>query len=109
MRVLHNYRQHHVVDRLVAIGFLAGGIVLATAAPAFATGTISLSQSTGLKQAQVVKVTGSGLAASAFGYLIECNDAPGEPTVTCRCAFRRGAPHRVQCAESQAHRAHHGN
>ncbi len=82
MGVLRNFRQHHVVDRLVAIGFLAGGMVLSTAVPAFASGSITVSQSTGLKQAQVVAVTGSGLAASAFGYLIECNAAPGEPRVT---------------------------
>ncbi len=82
MGVLHNYRQRHVADRLVAMAFLAGGIVLSTGVPAFATGSITVSQSTGLKQAQVVTVTGSGLAASSFGYLIECNGAPGEPTVT---------------------------
>jgi len=87
MGVLHNCRQRHAVDRLTAIGLLAAGLVIFAAAPAFAESTISVSQSTGLKQAQVVSVTGSGLAASAFGYLIECNDAPGEPTVTVGAPF----------------------
>src|SRR5579863_10506538 len=82
MGVLRKCRQRHAVDRLVAVGMLAGGLVVFAAAPAFAAGSINLSQSTGLKQAQVVSVTGSGLAASAFGYLIECNAAPGEPRVT---------------------------
>ena len=108
MSVLHNYRQHHVVDRLVAIGLLAGGLVLAAAAPAFGIATISLSQSTGLKQAQVVTVTGSGLVASAFGYVIECNDAPGEPTVRVGPPFDVVLPIGLQCAESQTHRAHDG-
>jgi len=81
MGVLHHYRQRRVVDRVVAFGLLAGGLIMATTSTAFGAGAISVSQSTGLKQAQVVTVTGAGLAASAFGYLIECNDAPGEPTV----------------------------
>ncbi len=82
MGFLHNYRQRHVGDRLVAIGLLAGGLVIATAGPAFGAAALTLSKSTGLSQAQIISVTGTGLAGGAYGYLLECNDTPGEPRVT---------------------------
>jgi len=82
MGFLHNYRQRHVGDRLVAMGLLAGGLVIATAGPAFGAAALTLSKSSGLSQAQVVSVSGSGLSGGSYGYLLECNDTPGEPTVT---------------------------
>ncbi len=68
--------------RLVAVVLVAGGLVVSASASAFGVATISLNQASGLAQRQVVNVTGVGLAANTFGYVLECNDTPGEPTLT---------------------------
>ena len=68
--------------RLVAVVLMAGGLVVGASAAAFGVATISLSQSDALAQRQVVTITGVGLAGNTFGYVLECNDAPGEPTLT---------------------------
>lgn len=62
---------------------LAGGLVMSVSAAAFATtgGSLTVSPNTGLIKGVVVRVSGSGLAHSSKGYLIECNMAPHEPTV----------------------------
>jgi hypothetical protein len=70
------------VTRLVAVVLMAGGLVVSASAAAFGAATITLNQSDGLAQRQVVTVHGVGLTANTFGYVLECNDAPGEPTVT---------------------------
>ena len=81
MGVPHTYRQRHVADRLAAVALLAGGLVILTAGPAFGAATLSLSKSSGLTQAQVITVTGSGLHGGSYGYVLECNGTPGEPRV----------------------------
>lgn len=68
--------------RLAAVGALAGGIgLVAGATAAWAGGTMTVSPSTGLSPGQTVTLSGSGFAATSTGNLLECNDAPNEPTV----------------------------
>jgi len=50
-------------------------------APAGANGILNVTPASGLVRKQVVTVTGTGLANHAYGYVLECNDTPGEPTV----------------------------
>jgi hypothetical protein len=76
------HRQQRVVYRLVAVVLVAGGLVVSASAAAFGVATISLNQASGLAQRQVINVTGVGLAANTYGYVLECNDTPGEPTLT---------------------------
>ena len=82
MDFLRKHRQQRVVYRLVAVVLVAGGLVVSASASAFGVATISLNQASGLAQRQVVDVNGVGLAANTFGYVLECNDTPGEPTLT---------------------------
>src|ERR1700729_530838 len=72
--------------RLVVVGAAAAltlsvlvfvGARLASAA----TPTITVSPTTGLLNGQLLTVTGSGYAPNTVGGPVECNDAPGQPTV----------------------------
>ncbi len=76
-------------SRLVTVGATAlvitGLTILASAGSASAagvTGTLTLTPSTGLTNGTSVAVAGSGFTASSIGNLLECNNAPNEPTVT---------------------------
>ncbi len=70
-----------VVRRAVlAAALVMGGVLCFASSQAFAAGELQANPTTGLEQAQVVTVTGSGLSANAYGYVLECNGTPGEPT-----------------------------
>jgi hypothetical protein len=68
------------------------GVLLFAGADAFAAGTLHPSVSKALAQAEVVSVSGSGFAPSAFGYILECNETPGEPTVPVGAPFDQRIP-----------------
>ena len=91
---------------LIAVVLLGGGVVCFASAQAFAFGSLHVSVATGLTQRQVVTVTGSGLAANAYGYVLECNDTPGEPTVSVGPPFDQSVPVAVEPTVTQAHRVH---
>jgi uncharacterized membrane protein YgcG len=65
---------------LVAVALMAGGVVCFWSAQAFASGALFVSKTTNLVQRETVNVSANGLAANAYGYVLECNDTPGEPT-----------------------------
>ena len=65
----------------LAIAVFTGLAVSLSIAPAGANGILKVIPAIGLVQRQVVTVTGTGLADHAYGYVLECNDTPGEPTV----------------------------
>ena len=67
--------------RVTAGAFAALGVLLFAGAAAFASGTLHTSAATGLTQGEIVNVTGTGLSPNVFGYVLECNNTPGEPTV----------------------------
>jgi hypothetical protein len=81
MGFLRGHRKHGVVSRLVAVVLVAGGLVVSASTAASASAIITLNHASGLNQAQVVTVTGTGLAANTYGYVLECNNTPGQPTV----------------------------
>jgi hypothetical protein len=89
MGIVRNHRQQNVVYRLAAVVLVAGGLVIFGTAAAFAAGTISVNLTTGLSQGQIVLLSGTGLADSAPGYVVECNDAPKEPTVLIGSPFNQ--------------------
>ncbi len=68
-------------SRVIAAALVVGGVLSIASAPAFAAAALRVSPANGLVQGEVVRVSGSGLAAHAFGYALECNSAPHEPTV----------------------------
>ena len=78
-------RAHNRGTRIsVAIAvMLTSGIVgvLAFASAASATGTLSVSPTTGLTNGQSVTVTASAYPASAAGAVLECNSDAAQPTV----------------------------
>jgi uncharacterized membrane protein YgcG len=76
----------------MAVALVAGGILSFASASAFAAGTLRVNVANGLTQAQVVRVSGTGLTANAFGYVLECNGAPGEPTVGVGAPFNQRIP-----------------
>ncbi|HEY5026704.1 MAG TPA: hypothetical protein VII76_17135 [Acidimicrobiales bacterium] len=81
------------MPRLVAIVLVAGGFVLfKTATAVAASPSISVRPATGLTGGKKVTVSGSGLAASAKGYVLECNEAPGEPTIHIGPPFDESLP-----------------
>ena len=60
---------------------ISGGGILATAfASAAAAPTLIATPNTGLTNGQTIMLTGSGYTDSSIGNLLECNDAPNEPT-----------------------------
>jgi hypothetical protein len=73
--------------RLLAVGaatLLATGLtIVGFSVSAFAagvTGTMTVTPSTGLTGGQSVAVAGTGFTKSSIGNLLECNNAPNEPT-----------------------------
>jgi hypothetical protein len=64
---------------------LTGLAIVVGQAPAFATGVpnvpITVTPSTGLTNGASVTITGSGFTDSSIGNVVECNEAPNEPTV----------------------------
>src|SRR5579883_275351 len=66
---------------MVLLGFVALGAstLLATTSPASAAATLALTNNTNVASGTVVGVSGSGY--TGIGSIIECNNAPGEPTV----------------------------
>ena len=71
-----------VVLATAALLVLSGTGVLVLAAEAGASGTLQVTPSTSLTNGQSVAVSGSGFTASATGAVIECNNDPGQPTIT---------------------------
>ena len=68
--------------KAAAAGFVATGFgIVGFTVSAWAAGTITASPNTGLTNGQTVNLSGSGFAASSTGNLLECNNAPGQPTV----------------------------
>lgn len=74
---------------LAALVGLAAGL---SGGRAWAAGTLHLSATTGLVQKQIITVTGRGFAPGAFGYVLECNRTPREPTVFVGPPFRVTLP-----------------
>ncbi len=64
-------------------GLLAFATTASPPAGAAATGTITVTPSTGIQPSgsTSVTVTGSGFAASSAGALVECNNDPAQPTI----------------------------
>jgi hypothetical protein len=89
---LRSRRQRHVAPRVAALVMMAGGIVLAVASSAFATAPLSVSPASGLNARQTVVVDATGLGTSSPGYILECNNAPGEPTVLIGPPFDTSVP-----------------
>jgi hypothetical protein len=93
MGLLHSVRQRQLVPRLVAIVLVAGGFVLfKTATASAAAPSITARPNTELGGGKKVAVTGTGLAPNAKGYVLECNEAPGEPTVHIGPPFDESLP-----------------
>src|SRR5580704_6601240 len=78
--------------RLLAVVLVVAGVVSFASSQAFAAGTLRATQSTGLVQGEVVGVIGAGLAANAYGYVLECNSAPREPTIAVGAPFNQRIP-----------------
>ena len=77
----------------LAIAVFTGGLAVSLGvAPAGANGILNLIPATGLAPRQVVTVTGRGLASHTYGNVLECNDAPGEPTVAVGRPFDLSLP-----------------
>ena len=66
---------------VAALCFVCGVAILGAAPAALAQATLSVSPDSGLTGGQSVTVTGSGFAKSSIGNILECNNAPNEPTV----------------------------
>jgi len=75
----------------LAVGLLVAGAVVAAVAAgslaALAQGTggtkpsLAVTPDSSLSPGETVQVTGLGLAPHVYGALVECNDAPSEPTI----------------------------
>ena len=78
--------------RLLAVVLVVAGVVSFASSQAFAAGTLRATRSAGLVQGEVVGVIGAGLAANAYGYVLECNSAPGEPTIGVGAPFNQRIP-----------------
>jgi hypothetical protein len=86
-------RERAVTRRVLAVVLMVGAFLFFGSAAAFATGpSISVRPNTGLTGGKTVTVVGSGLAAGAKGYVMECNEAPGEPTVRIGPPFDESLP-----------------
>lgn len=68
--------------KLIAGSLVAGGLVVSAASVAFGQGTLTVTPDTNLVNGSIVTVSASGLPANTFGYIIECNLTPKEPTVS---------------------------
>jgi hypothetical protein len=73
--------------KALASVLVAAGLVMFGAAAAYAQGTLNVNPDSDLVNGSLVSVTGSGLAASSRGYLVECNMAPHEPVVALGSPF----------------------
>src|ERR1700684_987033 len=78
--------------RLLAAALVVGGVVSLASAQAFAAGTLRVGPATGLTQGKVVSVAGTGLAANAYGYVLECNSAPHDPPLYVGPPFDQPVP-----------------
>ena len=87
-----NDRQEHVKHQLMAAVVIAATLVLSGTDVAFGAATIKVTPSFGLGGGKVVTVTGTGLARNAYGSVLECNGAPGEPTVLVGPPFDESIP-----------------
>jgi len=67
---------------LLTVAFIVAGVVCLESVQAYGAGGLHASVATGLVQAQVIGVSGSGFTPNGYGSILECNDTPGEPTVT---------------------------
>lgn len=68
--------------RLGAAGALVAGIgLVGWATAAWATATLTATPSTGITNGQTITLTGSGWTPGSIGNILECNNAPNEPTV----------------------------
>ncbi len=75
------------VSRLLAIGsaaFLVAGVTIVasqvSASATGVTGTMTVTPSSGLTNGAMVTIGGSGFTKSSIGNVLECNNAPNEPT-----------------------------
>ena len=59
---------------------LAAGLALS--GPASASAALNVAPNSGLTSGQSVTVSGSGYDASSTGAVLECNNAPGQPTIS---------------------------
>jgi hypothetical protein len=80
------------LDKLIIGVVLATGVISLCSSAAFASGKLHVNPSTHLVRKETVRVTGSGLAGNAFGYILECNRTPGEPIVKVGAPFDRWIP-----------------
>jgi hypothetical protein len=72
----------YFLPTILAIGIVAWtGESISMAAPNAATYKLNVTPHTNLKKGQIVKVTGSGFAKNSPGSILECSDAPGQPTI----------------------------
>ena len=60
---------------MLSVSFFTKSMVLAA-------GTLTLSQSTALKNGQVISISGSGFGKNSTGTLVECNNDPSQPNVS---------------------------
>lgn len=73
--------------KALAGGITVIGVVACVSGAAFGAGQLTVTPSSSLTGSQVVAVTGSGLASSSKGWILECNAAPGEGTLTLSSPF----------------------
>ena len=80
------------VRHALVFSALVGSVVWVASTPAWAAGTLHVSVATGLVQRQIVTVTGRGFAPRTYGYVLECNGTPGQPTVLVGSPFDTSLP-----------------
>jgi hypothetical protein len=80
------------VGTALAVAVLTGLAVSLPIAPAGANGVLNVTPASGLAARQTVTVTGTGLPDHAYGYVLECNGTPGEPTVSVGPPFDLSIP-----------------
>ena len=68
---------------LAVLLFASLGVTLFISAPASASSpTMTVTPSSGLANGQTVSVSGAGFDAGSTGAVLECNNDPGQPTIT---------------------------
>ena len=88
-----NATRRRVVVGIAALLMVSGAGALLFAAQASAAGTLTVTPNTGLTNGTALSITGTGFAGSSTGALMECSNAPGQPTVT--VAWASPSPSRV--------------
>jgi hypothetical protein len=73
--------------RILAVLAVVGGVALATAAPAGATGSVTVTPSTNLTDGTAVTVTWTGLTPGATPSIVQCKDAPTTGASGADCEF----------------------